>query len=70
MCKRVKYIIKHINQTGISIETRYAIAKMIYLKEFALQQQSNKGVYIHINKLDDDTIDEIYDLIKTKLTIP
>ena len=62
MSQQTRYIIKQIN--NVNLENRYSIAKILLFRDCDLQQ-TNNGTYIDIHNLDDETINEIYDFLKT-----
>ena len=64
MSNIAQYIIKHINL--LSIEERYTVCKILMFRNIPLQQ-SNNGVYVFIHNIDENTLNEVYIFLKTKL---
>jgi len=65
MSCKAQYIAKQIN--NISIDDRYTVAKILLFRDCKLLQ-SNNGAYIHLKDIDEETIEEIYNFLKTKLS--
>ena len=66
MSSKAQYIAKQINNI-ISIDDRYTVAKILLFRDCKLLQ-SNNGAYIHLKDIDEETIEEIYNFLKTKLS--
>jgi hypothetical protein len=66
MSSKAQYVIKQIN--NVSLDDRYTVSKIIFFRGYELIQ-TNNGAYIHIEEIDDDTINEIYNFLKTKLSL-
>ena len=62
---KAQYVAKQI--VNISIADRYVIAKWLLHKNLDLKQ-TNNGAVIHLIDIDDDTMNDIYELINSKLT--
>ena len=58
------YIAKNINKLDLS--DRYIVARILVFKTYELIQ-SNNGRYILFDEIDEATIHEIYNFLKTKL---
>jgi len=65
MSCKAQYIAKQIN--NISIDDRYTVAKILLFRDCTLLQ-SNNGAYIHLKDIDEETVEEIYNFLKTKLS--
>ena len=65
MSSKAQYVAKDINI--LSIDDRYTVAKILLLSDCKLIQ-SNNGAYIHFKDIDEETMEEIYNLLKTKLS--
>ena len=65
MSCKAQYIAKQIN--NISIDDRYTVAKILLFRDCKLLQ-SNNGAYIHLKDIDEETMEEIYNFLKTKLS--
>ena len=65
MSNKAQYIIKQNNNA--SIDDRYTVAKILLFRDCTLLQ-SNNGAYIHFQDIDQETIEEIYNFLKTKLS--
>ena len=61
--KKEQYIIREMRK--ITEPLAYDIAKLLILKEYDLKQ-TNNGAYIHIDEINDETIDELYILMENK----
>ena len=57
-----KFVLKHINL--LSLNNKYTIAKILMFREFDLKQ-TNNGAYITVDQIDDRTLYDIYDFIKS-----
>jgi len=64
MDSKTQYVFNKINK--ISLTDRYAVCRILAFRDFPLRQ-SNNGVYINIKEIDQNTINEIYNLLKYKL---
>ena len=60
-----QYIINNVNK--LSIGQREVISRMIIFREYPLNQ-TNNGVYININLLNDEIIDDIYEFMVSCVT--
>ena len=65
MSSKAQYIAKQIN--NVSIDDRYTVAKILLFRDCKLLQ-SNNGAYIHLKDIDEETVEEIYNFLKTKLS--
>jgi hypothetical protein len=65
MSCKAQYIAKHINI--LNIDDRYTVAKILLFRDCKLLQ-SNNGAYIHLKDIDEETMEEIYNFLKTKLS--
>ena len=65
MSSKAQYIVKQIN--NVSIDDRYTVAKILLFRDCTLLQ-SNNGAYIHLKDIDEETVEEIYNFLKTKLS--
>ena len=65
MSKKSQYVIKNIN--NVCQTDRYTVCRIAVFRGYKLRQ-SNNGAYIHINKIDENTLNEIYDFLKKKLS--
>ncbi len=65
MSSKAQYVVKHINI--LNIEDRYTVAKILLFRDCKLLQ-SNNGAYVHLGDIDEETMEEIYKLLKTKLS--
>lgn len=65
MSSKAQYIAKHINI--LNIEDRYTVAKILLFRDCKLLQ-SNNGAYIHLQDIDEETMEEVYNFLKTKLS--
>jgi hypothetical protein len=65
MSSKAQYIAKHINI--LNIEDRYTVAKILLFRDCKLLQ-SNNGAYIHLKDIDEETMEEVYNFLKTKLS--
>ena len=65
MSCKAQYIAKQIN--NISIDDRYTVAKILLFRDCTLLQ-SNNGAYIHLKDIDEETVEEIYNFLNTKLS--
>ena len=64
MSSKSQYIIKNINL--LSIEERYSVSKILNFRDVPLKQ-TNNGVYTFIKDIDENTLNEVYIFLKTKL---
>ena len=62
---RSQYIIKQINNA--SQADRYTVCRIAVFRGYKLRQ-SNNGAYIHIHEIDENTLNEIYTVLKYKLS--
>ena len=65
MSCKAQYIAKQIN--NISIDDRCTVAKILLFRDCKLLQ-SNNGAYINLKDIDEETMEEIYNFLKTKLS--
>ena len=65
--KTKEYIVNNINR--LSLSHRYTVARILVFKTYELIQ-TNNGCYILFDKIDEDTISEIYNFLKTRLSCP
>ena len=65
MSSKAQYIATHINI--LYIDDRYTVAKILLFRDCTLLQ-SNNGAYIHLGDIDEETVEEIYNFLKTKLS--
>ena len=63
--KPKEYIANNINK--LSLSYRYTVARILVFKTYELIQ-SNNGCYILVDKIDEETKTEIYNVFKTKLS--
>ena len=63
--KPKEYIANDINK--LSLSDRYIIARILVFKTYELIQ-SNSGCYILFDNKDEETINDIYNFLKTKLS--
>lgn len=66
MSPKAQYVIKQIN--NISLDDRYTVAKILAFRDYNLKQ-SNNGAYMLIEEINEETINEIYMFLKTKLSV-
>ena len=66
MSSKAQYVIKQIN--NVSLDDRYTVSKILMFRDYKLSQ-SNNGTYIHIKEIDEETLNEIYNFLKTKLSL-
>ena len=66
MSSKAQYVIKQIN--NVCLEDRYTVSKIILFRCYDLIQ-TNNGAYIHIKEIDEETLNEIYIFLKTKLSL-
>ena len=59
------YIAMNINTLDLSF--RYTVARILVFKTYELIQ-SNNGCYILFDEIDEETINEIYNFLKNKLS--
>ena len=60
-----QYIIKQINR--LSFPDRETVCRIAVFRGYKLRQ-SNNGAYIHKKKIDENTLSEIYNFFKKKLS--
>ena len=65
MSSKSQYIINNINL--LSIEERYTVSKILNFRDVPLKQ-TNNGVYTYIKDIDENTLNEVYIFLKTKLS--
>ena len=65
MSSKSQYVIKSIN--NVCQTDRYTVCRIAVFRGYKLRQ-SNNGAYIHINEIDENTLNKIYDLLKNKLS--
>ena len=65
MCSKAQYVAKQIN--NVSMADRNTVCKILIFRGYELTQ-SNNGAYILLEDIDIDTINEIYNFLKTKLS--
>ena len=65
MSSKAQYIINNINL--LSIEERYSVSKILNFRDVPLKQ-TNNGVYVFIKDIDENTLNEVYICLKTKLS--
>ena len=65
MSSKQQYIINNINL--LSIEERYTVSKILSFRDVSLTQ-TNNGVYTFIKDIDENTLNEVYICLKTKLS--
>ena len=65
MSSKPQYIIKQIS--NVSQADRYTVCRIVAFRGYQLIQ-SNNGAYIHINEIDENTFNEIYNFLKNKLS--
>ena len=65
MSSKAQYIINNINL--LSIEKRYTVSKFLNFRDVPLKQ-TNNGVYTFIKDIDENTLNEVYICLKTKLS--
>lgn len=65
MSSKSQYIINNINL--LSIEERYSVSKILNFRDVPLKQ-TNNGVYTFIKDIDENTLNEVYIFLKTKLS--
>ena len=65
MSSKSQYIINNINL--LSIEERYTVSKILNFRDVPLKQ-TNNGVYTDIKDIDENTLNEVYIFLKTKLS--
>ena len=64
MSSKSQYIINNIHL--LSIEERYTVSKILNFRDVPLKQ-TNNGVYTFIKDIDENTLNEVYIFLKTKL---
>ena len=57
MSSKSQYIIKQINR--LSFPDRYTVCRIVAFRGYQLIQ-SNNGAFIHINEIDENTLNEMY----------
>ena len=65
MSSKEQYVVKEIN--NVSLADRHTVCKMLLFRGNELTQ-SNNGAYILLKDIDIDTINDIYNFLKTKLS--
>ena len=65
MSSKSQYIIKQKN--NVSQADRYTVCRIVAFRGYKLIQ-SNNGAYIHINEIYKNTIHDIYNFLKHKLS--
>ena len=65
MSSKSQYIINNIHL--LSIEERYTVSKILNFRDVPLKQ-TNNGVYTFIKDIDENTLNEVYIFLKTKLS--
>ena len=65
MSSKSQYIINNINL--LSIEERYTVSKILNFRDVLLKQ-TNNGFYTFIKDIDENTLNEVYICLKTKLS--
>ena len=65
MSSKSQYIIKQIN--SLSQPDRETVCRIVAFRGYELRQ-SNNGAYIHINKIDENTLNEMSSFFKYKLS--
>ena len=65
MSSKAQYVVKEIN--NVSLADRYTVCKILLFRGNELTQ-SNNGAYILLKDIDIDTINDIYNFLKTKLS--
>ena len=65
MSSKAQYIINNIHL--LSIEERYTVSKILNFRDVPLKQ-TNNGVYTFIKDIDENTLNEVYIFLKTKLS--
>ena len=65
MSSKSQYIIKQIN--SVSQTDRETVCRIVAFRGYELRQ-SNNGAYIHINEIDENTLSEVYNFLKNKLS--
>ena len=65
MSSKSQYIINNINL--LSIEERYSVSKILNFRDVPVKQ-TNNGVYTFIKDIDENTLNEVYIFLKTKLS--
>ena len=65
MSSKAQYIINNINL--LSIEERYSVSKILNFRDVPLKQ-TNNGVYTFIEDIDENTLNEVYTILMTKLS--
>ena len=65
MSSKSQYIINNINL--LSIEERYTVSKILNFRDVPLKQ-TNNGVYTFIKDIDENTLNEVYIFLKTRLS--
>ena len=60
-----EYIAKTVNR--LSLSDRYTVARILVFRMYG-PIQTNNGCYIIFDNIDKDTINEMYNFLKTKLS--
>ena len=63
--KTKEYIAKHTK--SLSLSYRYTVARILVFKTYE-PIQTNNGCFIVFDKIDEDTINEIHNSLKTELS--
>ena len=66
MNSKAQFVVKQIN--NVSLNDRYAVSRILLFRNYNLIQ-SNNGAYIQIEGIDEETLNEIYIFVKTKLSL-
>ena len=66
MSSKAQYIIKQINNACQT--DRYIVCRIAVFRAYELRQ-ANNGAYIHINEIDENTLNDIYNFLKYKLSL-
>ena len=66
MNSKAQFVVKQIN--NVSLNDRYTVSRILLFRNYNLIQ-SNNGAYIHIEGIDEETLNEIYIFVKTKLSL-
>ena len=64
MSSKAQHVVKQIN--NVSLADRYTVCKILRFRGNELTQ-SNNGAYILLKDIDIDTINDIYNFLKTRL---
>ena len=66
MIRKAQYVITQIN--NVCLNDRYTVSKIILFRGYDLIQ-TNNGAHIQIKEIDEETLNEIYIFLKTKLSL-